>query len=248
MRSQSRTRAFTLVELLVVIGIVALLISVLLPVIGRARAAANATVCMSNLRELGTAYLMYCQAHKGTSMQIMNYTWAIPWAEKLDPYMRRQVNKFRLCPSSYDDANRKDATGTAYYAWNWSHGDGPVSGSYGLNLGVASDDVDVWGLLKTERFAKVTTKAKADRVPLFGDCNWQLQVCRSTDATPPYGQYQKGGWSVGGYCLDRHNRAINMGFRDGSVKRVRFPELWLFSWTTDSKPRDVRMQFPPAYR
>lgn len=60
-----RRNGFTLVELLVVIGIIAVLISVLLPSLNRARAAANAIQCSSNMRQIGAAFEMYANESKG---------------------------------------------------------------------------------------------------------------------------------------------------------------------------------------
>jgi prepilin-type processing-associated H-X9-DG protein/prepilin-type N-terminal cleavage/methylation domain-containing protein len=63
-RIKSR-HAFTLVELLVVIGIIALLIAILFPALSKARQAAQTTLCESNMRQLGLGYQMYCDANKG---------------------------------------------------------------------------------------------------------------------------------------------------------------------------------------
>lgn len=60
-----KRRAFTLVELLVVIGIIAVLISLLLPALGRVQRQARMTACMSNQRQLVSALTMYCQENKG---------------------------------------------------------------------------------------------------------------------------------------------------------------------------------------
>lgn len=56
-----KTRAFTLIELLTVIGIIAILAAILIPVISKVRASANTVSCVSNLRQLGAAVQLYTQ-------------------------------------------------------------------------------------------------------------------------------------------------------------------------------------------
>src|SRR5437762_11271414 len=93
--SNSRTpgcrgvRAFTLVELLVVIGIIAVLISILLPTLAKARRSAYTLQCSSNMRQLSLAMLMYIQDNKGKfpASEFFpitgNYPYGWGWAHEL---------------------------------------------------------------------------------------------------------------------------------------------------------------------
>jgi prepilin-type processing-associated H-X9-DG protein len=65
MSHRRHAAAFTLVELLVVIGIIALLISILLPALNRARENGNRITCISNLRQIGQAMMIYLNQSKG---------------------------------------------------------------------------------------------------------------------------------------------------------------------------------------
>jgi prepilin-type N-terminal cleavage/methylation domain-containing protein/prepilin-type processing-associated H-X9-DG protein len=70
MRQRRRARGFTLIELLVVVAVIVVLVSILLPSLGAARARARQVVCGSNLRQLGQALHMYAGEFNGRAMPL----------------------------------------------------------------------------------------------------------------------------------------------------------------------------------
>jgi prepilin-type N-terminal cleavage/methylation domain-containing protein/prepilin-type processing-associated H-X9-DG protein len=62
---QRKTRGFTLIELLVVVAIIGMLIAILLPALSRAREQSKATICMSNMRQVGLGFYYYGEDHGG---------------------------------------------------------------------------------------------------------------------------------------------------------------------------------------
>jgi prepilin-type N-terminal cleavage/methylation domain-containing protein/prepilin-type processing-associated H-X9-DG protein len=122
---RNRRSGFTLVELLVVIGIIALLISILLPALQRARESANQVKCLSNLRQIGMAFIMYSNENKqwfpataraDQPPQSEDWIW---WQSKpvkrdpnqsaIAPYMGKFNENLLRCPS--DDVFTHDGSG-----------------------------------------------------------------------------------------------------------------------------------------
>jgi prepilin-type N-terminal cleavage/methylation domain-containing protein/prepilin-type processing-associated H-X9-DG protein len=96
-------RGFTLVELLVVIAILAVLAAILFPVFARAREKARQTSCLSNMRQIGIAWLCYLQDYdeRGLNWRVAGKgTWSphwYYWCDMLMPYIRNE--QILVCPS-----------------------------------------------------------------------------------------------------------------------------------------------------
>ena len=154
-------KAFTLIELLVVIAIIALLLSILMPALGKVKKQARALVCRSNLKQLIVAYEAYLTDNGDKSLN--NNGGDNAWFLQIAPYlgdkkyknnpvkMLEGAMKVIWCPSTkepeYPVSVDPWCPGTAKNRWRYHVTvDGVylgAEGSYGLNEWVAGIDIDV---------------------------------------------------------------------------------------------------------
>jgi prepilin-type N-terminal cleavage/methylation domain-containing protein/prepilin-type processing-associated H-X9-DG protein len=241
-----RLRAFTLVELLVVMGLISIMISLLLPVVGKARAAARSTACLSNVRQLGMAWQLYTAENKG---RLLDYSWYTPktpdvawegyWLGMADQYQVRGDSL--LCPAAAESSTQKQGYGSTNFAWTGAPGSNGSAiklnattyrvGSYGFNHYLTADDAQI---------TKITAIKELTEVPVCMDCAWVDALPIEQDASFPVdsppdlnGNITAGSPEHWRFLLARHGRGINVFFADGSARWVALEETYLLKWNAE---------------
>jgi prepilin-type N-terminal cleavage/methylation domain-containing protein/prepilin-type processing-associated H-X9-DG protein len=194
---RSGRKAFTLIELLVVIAIIAILAAILFPVFAKAREAARATQCRSNLKQIGTGLQMYSQDYDeifpGRS-QLYGH-----WGYAVQPYIKNYA--VFQCPSNSN--KNLNATG----------GPDPSTGqfikrSYGINAWIFNGPVPQSSL-----------QDPADRI-MVGEQNWGHNDYVGGIWGRGSTNYQGGGGvDQGGFA--GHSGTMSILFGDGHVKAMR---------------------------
>ena len=195
-------RGFTLIELLVVIAIIAILASILFPVFARAREKARQTSCLSNLKQLSLAALMYTQDYD----EMMFPSWEGPaaypgsyqWPQLLYPYTRNW--QLFICPSD----NAENIVTNA--------------GAPGSSLSYA-DNVGYWGGSGVAGFTCTMPVGQAEAV---------VQDPSGTILLFDYSGGFEAGWqnvaaqpANMSFLPARHNDGLNFAFVDGHAKWLR---------------------------
>ena len=244
---------FTLIELLVVISIIALLMSIMMPALGKAKKVAQAAVCMSNLHQWGLAFKQYFQDNDGRAN--MGLGWVLP----LVPYFLnieedelvpgRVYSGLLICPSAKKTqlpiVQGVDQKGKKFYAWlEWpgegddESGDVGFKGSYGVNQYVVTDlddrNDDEGGRTWDEIWHTANVR-EAAYVPLLLDSARGGQTPLPQDDPPAfdgeiYFSEPSDIHEVKGFCQNRHNERVNCVFLDFSVRPVGLKELWELRW------------------
>jgi prepilin-type N-terminal cleavage/methylation domain-containing protein len=220
-------RGFTLIELLVVIGIIALLISILVPVLSKAKIYSKRVVCLGNLKQWAVVLDLYIGDNEGRFFAgPLDSTWD-DWVEVLRPYCSGRES-ISCCP--FAKKTRAQGGEGIFAAWNDTEGD---YGSYGLNAWVC--DSEHGGIFERTAYWKTPGQHGADNIPVFLDC---VAVTGWPDANsvPPAFDGEGPGADtleeqMKNFCIDRHmNGTTNCLFMDWSARAVGLKELWKLKW------------------
>ena len=235
-------KGFTLVELLVVIAVIALLMAILMPVLGRVKRMARAVVCQSNLRQWGVWYSMYTSDNNGMFFRNDPRIGISYWWRTMRPYYE-DCNDLLLCPTAAkceaEPSIGEKIPGSKFSAWGrgqpYPGSRFPrVYGSYGLNKYVSNDPSEADSMSSgLFSYWRTTFVKGANNIPLFLDCRrWEVAAARRNsppdyDDMPNY-DYEYGNMPL--VCIDRHDGHINTLFMDFSVRKVGLKELWTLNW------------------
>ena len=201
-------RAFTLVELLVVVGIVALIVGILLPTMSRARGQARSTACVANLRQLALAAQHYA-LHNGGRFPVAKWgadfwDFSIVNGKPVPGLLWRGHSDLRVqqCPGFDGRANSLDPhTGYNYNTSYIGHGQGET----------------------VEAPAKLDQVRDPGRTALFGDGEWAAGANKFMRAPLRHAGLDETLPSVraAGTQGFRHRGATNVAFVDGHVESWR---------------------------
>jgi prepilin-type N-terminal cleavage/methylation domain-containing protein/prepilin-type processing-associated H-X9-DG protein len=259
----TRRHAFTLVELLVVIGIIALLISILLPTLGRAREAANSVKCLSNLRQASTALQMWFAEQKGrpvpTNPGGMNVYQVFHEQKYLNLVDNPQI---QFCPSASEEGRwiagsgigplGRIGTANTYWVKNFTTDpEHPTrsAGSYTWNgwavyqrgQGAPGDNLVNPGGTEAgrEMYHRLSRAKQSTEIPVLGDGVWGEGYPREAtmpalSTIDPWPQANNIQVNINRWYISRHNRGVNLAFADGSARtESNLHRLWSYRWAND---------------
>ena len=250
-------KGFTLVELLVSLGIIAVLLSILLPVLAHVRRTARTTACLANLQQWGQSFQLYLAASRGRPPLSPADVTSLHWYEALQPD-NGDVHRTLLCPEATEAGN---VVGSASQAWGpnrtYNVGNpqwvvrGTFVGSYGFNgwlYQLPADQAAQFGPGPIPFPGK-----QPDRVPVLADCIEQLAYPEDKDQAPanlrrPIPVAGSGEFGPAGmmsrFCIDRHRMAVNVVFLDAHAATTPLPDLWKLRWNHHFTPQDVAVPHP----
>ncbi|MFN3648224.1 MAG: DUF1559 domain-containing protein [Armatimonadota bacterium] len=238
-----RKRAFTLIELLVVIAIIAILAAILFPVFAKAREAARKISCTSNLRQMGTALMMYAQDYDEV---YPNRRFASPlrakgdddfsWRTVIQPYIKN--TQIFHCPSNPDSrVESSDPEFGISYACNFNYGGQPAPPSPEVFSVLGNG---IFGNSLSPGVSLATVPAPADVIAIseiyrIKYVSFMIDITNRNDYGVPY---------YNGTLFTGHSGTSNYLFADGHVKALRPSQTnqSLNLWYRDHTPLSVEGQ------